>query len=215
MRPTGIATPQRRAFTLIELLVVIAIIALLVGLLLPAVQGAREAARRAQCVNNLKQIGVALHNYDGSHQTFPSGYVSNFDASGNDTGPGWGWAGMLLPQSEQTPLFNSINFNLAIEDLANMTSRLPNVSCFLCPSDTTAIAYWAVNRDAATGAGARTSVRLVHPTTSACTETASRDRVAMEFSFGAERLGFETSPMEPPRRSPWASGRIGLAKRRG
>ena len=143
---------QSRAFTLIELLVVIAIIAVLIGLLLPAVQAAREAARRAQCVNNLKQIGLALHNYDGSHLTFPSGYVSNFDASGNDTGPGWGWAAMLLPQFEQTPLFNAVNFNLAVEDPANMTGRLPNVNNFLCPSDPTATAYWAVNRDAATGA---------------------------------------------------------------
>src|SRR5438094_773098 len=89
-----------RAFTLIELLVVIAIIAVLVGLLLPAVQAARESARRAQCVNNLKQVGLALHNYDQTHKTFPSGYVSNFDAGGNDTGPGWGWAAMLLPQFE-------------------------------------------------------------------------------------------------------------------
>ena len=148
------AFPSRhpRGFTLIELLVVIAIIGVLVGLLLPAVQAAREAARRAQCVNNLKQIGLALHNYDGSHQTFPSGYVSNFNATGDDTGPGWGWAAMLLPQFEQTPLFNSINFSLAVEEPANLTSRLPNVNNFLCPSDPTANVYWAVNRNAATGA---------------------------------------------------------------
>ena len=151
MRQADIPQGQRRAFTLIELLVVIAIIGVLIGLLLPAVQAAREAARRAQCVNNLKQIGLALHNYDGSHQTFPSGYVSKFDVSGNDTGPGWGWAAMLLPQFEQTPLFNSINFNLAIEDPANSTSRLPNVNNFLCPSDSAATAYWAVNRDITNG----------------------------------------------------------------
>lgn len=146
---------RRRAFTLIELLVVIAIIGVLVGLLLPAVQAAREAARRAQCVNNLKQIGLALHNYDGSHQTFPSGYVSNFNATGDDTGPGWGWAPMLLPQFEQTPLFNAINFNLAIEAPANLTSRLPRVGNFICPSDTVPPTLWAVNRDAATGAPRR------------------------------------------------------------
>ena len=155
MRRTGIASARRRAFTLIELLVVIAIIGVLVGLLLPAVQAAREAARRAQCVNNLKQIGLALHNYDGSHQTFPSGYVSNFNSSGDDTGPGWGWAAMLLPQFEQTPLFNAINFNLAIEHPANLTSRLPSVNNFLCPSDPHPATYWAVNRDAATGAPRR------------------------------------------------------------
>jgi prepilin-type processing-associated H-X9-DG protein len=142
----------RRAFTLIELLVVIATIAALIGLLLPAVQAAREAARRTQCVNNLKQLGLALHHYEGTHLGFPPGYVSNFDDSGNDTGPGWGWAAMLLPQFDQTPMFGAVNLNLAIEDPANFTCRLPDVSNFLCPSDPSATVYWAVNRDAATGA---------------------------------------------------------------
>jgi prepilin-type N-terminal cleavage/methylation domain-containing protein/prepilin-type processing-associated H-X9-DG protein len=145
----------RPAFTLIELLVVISIIAVLIGLLLPAVQAAREAARRTQCTNNLKQIGLALHNYEATHHTFPPGYVSNFDANGTDTGPGWGWAAMLLPQLEQTPVFSAINFALAIEAPANSTSRLANVNNFLCPSDPTASAYWAVQRDFATGAPLR------------------------------------------------------------
>ncbi len=145
----------RRAFTLIELLVVISIIGLLMALLLPAVQAAREAARRAQCVNNLKQLGLALHNYEGTHRAFPSGYVSDFNATGDDTGPGWGWAPMLLPQFEQTPLYNSINFNLAIEQPANLTSRLPTIGIFDCPSDPHPPSYWAVNRDIATGAPRR------------------------------------------------------------
>ena len=80
MQRPVIPTGRRRAFTLIEFLVVMAVIGILIGLLLPAVQAAREAARRAQCVNNLKQLGLALHNYEGSHLTFPSGYVSNFNA---------------------------------------------------------------------------------------------------------------------------------------
>jgi prepilin-type N-terminal cleavage/methylation domain-containing protein/prepilin-type processing-associated H-X9-DG protein len=141
---------RRRAFTLIELLVVSGVISVLIALLLPAVQSAREAARRAQCVNNLKQLGLALHNYEGMHQAFPSGYISNFTATGDDTGPGWGWSPMLLGQFDQAPLLNSINFNRAVEDPANQTSRLVTVGSFLCPSDQVQV-YWAVNRDAATG----------------------------------------------------------------
>jgi prepilin-type N-terminal cleavage/methylation domain-containing protein len=99
--------PGRRrhqtGFTLIELLVVIAIIAVLVALLLPAVQQAREAARRTQCRNNLKQIGIALQNYHDSRDAFPPGYISLFDNSGNDTGPGWGWASMILPELRGRP----------------------------------------------------------------------------------------------------------------
>ncbi len=106
-----------RAFTLIELLVVISIIALLIALLLPAVQSAREAARRGWCVNNLKQIGLALHNYESLNRVFPPGYVSAYQADGTDLGPGLGWASMLLPQMEQKPLFRSLNFSLAIEAL--------------------------------------------------------------------------------------------------
>ncbi len=154
--------PVRRGFTLIELLVVIAVIAILVALLLPAVQAAREAARRSQCVNNLKQIGLALQNYHDSVGILAPGYVSTFDTGGNDTGPGWGWAAMLLPQVEQSPLFNAINFNLAVEAQANSTGRLANVSAFLCPSDTTASAFYAVNRDVATGA-ARNNICQVAP----------------------------------------------------
>ncbi len=138
---------RHRAFTLIELLVVISIIGLLIALLLPAVQSAREAGRRAQCVNNLKQLGVALHAYEGTHQTFPPGYVSNFKPDGTDTGPGWGWASMLLPQMEQKPLFDTINFNLPIEGPANLTCRVTTISSFLCPSDTVKPTWWAMVRD--------------------------------------------------------------------
>jgi len=152
---------RRRGFTLIELLVVIAIIGLLIALLLPAVQAAREAARRAQCVNNLKQIGLALHNYEGSLQALPPGYVSNFDVNGDDTGPGWGWAAMLLPQAEQVAIFHAINFSLAIEAPANLTGRLPTLGFFNCPSDGAMPPAWtAVNRDAATGAPVRDICRV-------------------------------------------------------
>src|SRR5437016_6269314 len=101
-------------FTLIELLVVIAIIATLAAMLLPAVQAAREASCRTQCRNNLHQIGVALHNYHDSARCFPPGYASAFDSAGNDTGSGWGWAAILLPQVEQVALHKSANFELPI-----------------------------------------------------------------------------------------------------
>jgi prepilin-type processing-associated H-X9-DG protein/prepilin-type N-terminal cleavage/methylation domain-containing protein len=142
---------QRVGFTLIELLVVIAIIAILIALLLPAVQQAREAARRTQCRNYLKQFGLALHNYADQHNTLPPGYVSLFDASGNDTGPGWGWCSMLLPQLDQTPAFQSINFSAAIEDPVNATIRVQNFAILLCPSDD-ALAQWPAKRyDPSTG----------------------------------------------------------------
>ena len=123
----------RRGFTLIELLVVIAVIALLIALLLPAVQSSRHAARRTQCTNNLKQVGLALANYESSQRVLPPGYISGADAANADTGPGWGWAAMILPQVEQPALFNAINFAGAIP--LQTTASLTNLAGFLCPSD--------------------------------------------------------------------------------
>lgn len=120
-------------FTLIELLVVIAIIAVLIALLLPAVQQAREAARRTQCKNNLKQIGLALHNYHDAFQTFPPGYIANANTS--QTTPGWGWCSMLLPYLDQTPLYNQLNFNLPVEAPSNRPASSTRIPMFLCPSD--------------------------------------------------------------------------------
>src|SRR5215510_14620158 len=96
---------KRRAFTLVELLVVIAIIGLLVALLLPAIQAAREAARRSQCKNNLKQIGLALHNYESARGAFPPGYVSRATTTNSPgLGTGWGWAAHILPHLEESNL---------------------------------------------------------------------------------------------------------------
>ena len=114
---------------------VIAIIAILIGLLLPAVQKVREAANRIQCVNNLKQIGLAVHNYHDTNNTFPPGYASNYDAAGTDTGPGWGWAAYLLPYMEQDNVFRQIDIKQAIEAAANSQPRTVIVKTFLCPSD--------------------------------------------------------------------------------
>ncbi len=129
--------PRRRGFTLIELLVVIAIIAVLIALLLPAVQAAREAARRSQCVNNLKQIGISMHNYHDTAGRLPWG-----------AGP-WGWNDwsaqvMLLPYMEQTSLYNAFNFaNSSLPDPGgipglyqiNTTGAIARIATFLCPSD--------------------------------------------------------------------------------
>ncbi len=102
---------KNRGFTLIELLVVIAIIGVLIALLLPAVQQAREAARRASCKNNLKQLGLALHNYHDSHNTFPPGWVYDPNrAAAQYGGNMWGWNAMLLPMLDQSAVYNQINF---------------------------------------------------------------------------------------------------------
>jgi prepilin-type N-terminal cleavage/methylation domain-containing protein/prepilin-type processing-associated H-X9-DG protein len=130
---------RRRGFTLIELLVVIAIIAMMVALLLPAVQQAREASRRSQCRNNLKQVGLALHNYHGTLQCYPPGYV---DHNGNpnftpdvDQGPGWGWATFLLPYMDQVNVYNQINLNQNIGSGSNAPVSQSSLTIFQCPSD--------------------------------------------------------------------------------
>jgi prepilin-type N-terminal cleavage/methylation domain-containing protein/prepilin-type processing-associated H-X9-DG protein len=126
--------PRSAGFTLIELLVVIAIIAILVGLLLPAVQKVREAAARIKCKNNMKQIGLALHNYHDRNLKLPSGYKTGLSGA-TETGPGWGWAMFLLPDLEQGPLFKRINPGVAIGDATHATYRTNSLKVFLCPSD--------------------------------------------------------------------------------
>lgn len=123
---------NRAGFTLVELLVVIAIIGILVGLLLPAVQSAREAARRMSCGNNLKQMGLALHNYHDTHQKFPPGAIWGVGKAPHTLPYHHTWCVMILPFIEQQPLYDSINKNLPIWGQPAVSTQ---VATFRCPSD--------------------------------------------------------------------------------
>jgi prepilin-type N-terminal cleavage/methylation domain-containing protein/prepilin-type processing-associated H-X9-DG protein len=124
---------QRLGFTLIELLVCLAVIGVLIALLLPAVQAAREAARRAQCSNNLKQVGIALHLYHDTCSMLPAGYTY---VPGYTTG-GFGWASMILWQMEQTSLFNAINFDVPAWSQSNSTACTSMLAFYQCRTDYT------------------------------------------------------------------------------
>jgi prepilin-type N-terminal cleavage/methylation domain-containing protein/prepilin-type processing-associated H-X9-DG protein len=138
---------RRSGFTLIELLVVIAIIAVLIALLLPAVQAAREAARRSQCVNNLKQLGLAVHNYHSTHNALPPLFNNFCKPTDDPSEPGgpWplGWMVALLGNMEQQALFNSANYYFGAFGVANInTLSTTKVSSFICPSESLRTGGW-------------------------------------------------------------------------
>ncbi len=137
MRSTTRASTST-AFTLIELLVVIAIIGVLIALLLPAVQSAREAARRMQCSNNLMQIGLAVQSYESSFGRYPPGVVDRQGAGPIPTlpvGHHYSWVTQILPFMEESNAFNKINFETGLYEVANQTVREYEMSTFICPAD--------------------------------------------------------------------------------
>jgi prepilin-type N-terminal cleavage/methylation domain-containing protein len=126
---------RRAGFTLAELLVVMGITAILLGLLLPAVQKARESVRRIACQNNLKQMGLALHTYHDREGSFPPGYRCQSSQDPNWTAPGWGWAAFLLPDLGEDNLARQINYARPVEDPSNTLARTSVRKLFVCPSD--------------------------------------------------------------------------------
>ncbi len=122
---------RRRAFTLVELLVVIAIIGILIALLLPAVQAAREAARRTQCADNIKQMGLAMLNYENARKAFPMGQWVPSSCSSCKT---WGWAAFILPYMEEKGIYQQIDFTQSMFTGSNVTAARTKVASYLCPS---------------------------------------------------------------------------------
>lgn len=143
---SGRVNGARRGFTLIELLVVIAIIAVLIALLLPAVQQAREAARRTQCKNNLKQLGLAIHNYHDAHSVFPPGALRGWNGSW-ETGNGFSWGAFVLPYMDQAGLHGLLDFNIGCFEGTNRTviQSLNGLPGIICPSDANRPKSYAVH----------------------------------------------------------------------
>ena len=168
----------RRAFTLIELLVVIAIIAVLIALLLPAVQQAREAARRSQCKNNLKQLGLAIHNYHDTANTIPPGYVSALANGG--VGTNWGWNAMLLPGLDQSALYNQISSTIVT---GTLTGFMQPVTSFPAPTGTNT---YLQTKIAALRCPSDTGAETVTPLTPGNTPTWGRSNYMASFgpNFG-------------------------------
>jgi prepilin-type N-terminal cleavage/methylation domain-containing protein/prepilin-type processing-associated H-X9-DG protein len=220
----------RGGFTLIELLVVIAIIAVLIALLLPAVQSAREAARRAQCVNNLKQLGLAVHNYISQTNVFPNQTIQN------TTYWAWepSWAAAILPMLEQQPIYNAINFSVPMLDLGpftgvsfpqNTTAGLTFLPTFICPSESIIhqAGYQLVEYAQTNYAGnyggpamltscnglivpAKGDLYIRTPNTGSITIAAVTDGTSNTAMFSEHLLGYGSGELDNPAVSPAVAG---------
>ncbi|MDG3006899.1 DUF1559 domain-containing protein [Paludisphaera mucosa] len=133
---------RRRALTLIEVLVVLTVLAALIAFLVPRVMQAREAARRAQCISNLKQLALAMQNYHSTWDAYPPGYVSAVDrprvgdpGAGLEWGPGWAWGTTILPFLETRAVYAAVNFELSVDAAESRTARSTHLTIFLCPSE--------------------------------------------------------------------------------
>jgi prepilin-type N-terminal cleavage/methylation domain-containing protein len=135
LRILSSSSTLRRGFTLVEVLVVVSIIGVLIALLLPAIQMARESARKTHCANNLKQLGLAMHNYLDSNKAFPPGYISEVLEDHDDGGPGWAWGSILLPHFEENIIYRHVNQSKSVDDPDMKSVRLTSVPTFICPSD--------------------------------------------------------------------------------
>lgn len=195
---TGIKNRSNKGFTLIELLVVIAIIAILIALLLPAVQQAREAARRSQCKNNMKQLGLALHNYHDSHRVLPPGDIN---AGGYDSG--WLPTGsevrnhtaymFMLPFLDQTSIYNEIDFSLATSNSdgppahgggGHQTATERKIVVFTCPSDDHPVGPQTGSGAYAVRNAYRTSYSVIYPTYNMGTSYEAYTNKALKSAFG-------------------------------
>ncbi len=201
----------RSGFTLVELLVVIAIIGILIALLLPAVQAAREAARRSQCTNNLKQLGLALHNYHDANTKLPPGWLQKYVGTALSS-TGWGWGSFVLPFVEQQSLFDIIqpgqgSLWAATAEVAKLAAMQQELKAYRCPSDIQTV----TNSGRLINGQALTVSNYIGNNSSDLSITAD-DRRSAGCSWRTSPCGWRTSLTEPATRSHWANATGSFAK---